>query len=386
MAVMGYLQLVYRMLINVDALNMVESVGNVTRRRTIPVIVPKAPGVYVIRWVPAISGETLAHRYQVEIVELAKSRYQECRDRLDYWSEQGELLKHWDLGFYKSQCERAEECEKTRQCRVPRPKDWECELARRYTGSGQQKLGLKDIEDIERVIVGNSLVEDIGGFLVTTPGPVRRTSCIRFSYLIPTLDAMDASQLDHQMYVKGALKAESLGIKEGVQVPYYVQVGSVLYGGNIELEVKRVGCYSIADGCVEDKQCPLATRRCIAVDALRPILEGDFGAKRSRHRPHNILEMAVAVVSDKPIPLPPATLPFNSLLEELAAKLKVYKEKLGVNYTVIGFATKALGDEYREKLAEGLKKLSAEKPLSTVPEFLEKIRGALGLECRAGGV
>ncbi len=369
---MAFLQLAYRMLINVDALNMVESIGNVTRRRTVPVIVPKAPGSYVIRWVPAVSGEALAHRYQEEIVELARGRYSGCSGRIDYWSEQGEFLKHWDLGFYQKQCERA------KQGKAPKPRDWECSLAASY--AGKNKMGLADMASVERMIVSNSLVEDIGGFLVTQ-GPVRRTSRIRFSYLIPTLDAMDATQLDHQMHVRGALKAESLGIMEGVQVPYYVQVGSVLYGGNIELDVGGVGCYSIGEGCVDDKECPVEARRCVAVEALRPVLEGDFGAKRSRYRPHNVLEVAIAVVSDKPVPLPPATLPLPSLLEEIAAKLKVYREKLGVNYNVVAYATMALGEEYGSGLRELLGEKLGVTPVSTVPEFIERLVESLGLGC-----
>ncbi len=81
---MNFLQIAYRLLINTEALNMVESVGNVTRRRTIPVVIPKAPGEYVVRWVPAISGESLVHSYQLKIVELAKDKHNQCKDRLDY--------------------------------------------------------------------------------------------------------------------------------------------------------------------------------------------------------------------------------------------------------------------------------------------------------------
>ncbi len=397
---MALLQIVYRMLVNVDALNMVESVGNVTRRRTVPVIVPKAPGSYVIRWVPAVSGEALAHRYQWEVVELASGRYKGCSGRVDYWSGQGEFLKHWDLGFYKRQCDRAVRGE------APKPQDWECSLADllvecRGTNCGlkgdvrhpekssvyltrrqgnQVRLTIEGVKYVEEVIVGNSIVEDIGGFLVTQ-GPVRRTSRIRFSYLIPTLDAMEATQLDHQLQVRGALKAESLGIAEGVQVPYYVQVGSVLYGGNIELDVGGVGCYSIGGGCVDDQECPVEARRCIAVEALRPVLEGDFGAKRSRYRPHNVLEVAVAVVSDKPVPLPPATLPLTSLLDELAAKLRVYREKLGVKYSVVAYATMALGEEYGGKLRGMLKEKLGVESVSTIPEFIEQVLGVLQLDC-----
>ncbi len=386
-----FLQIAYRMLINVDALNMVESVGNVTRRRTVPVVVPKAPGEYVVRWVPAISGESLAHRYQLEIVDLAKSKYPQCGNRLDYWSEQGELLKHWDLGFYKAQCEK---CEKRQ---APCPKDWECQLATTYTiqqsqGWRTQVETFQNAQKIEEEVVKNSLVEDIGGFLITADVPIRRTSCIRFSYLIPTLDATEASQLDNQFHVRGALKAESLKIQDkALQVPYYVQVGSVNYGGNIELELGCVGCYSLSDGCVNDDDCSLNVRRCIAIDSLRPIFEVQFGAKRSRNLPHSFLELAIAVISNKPIPLPPGSLPFNALLQEIAKKLNVYNKELGVNAKVIIFKTNALKEniEYEkalEKAINGFKdsvrgNVDGIEETDEVLTFLKKVKEACGLRC-----
>ncbi len=404
-----WVQIVYRMLVNVDALNMVESVGNVTRRRTVPVIVPKAPGQYVVRWVPAISGESLAHHYQMEIVELAKTRYTQCKDRIDYWSEQGELLKHWDLGFYAELCD---------QGKIPKQYAWECNLAKTFMHKvkvskgrqewrvkpdvkivldgrevlltirderGQSAFTLEGIKYIEKEITEHSIVEDIGGFLVTQ-GPTRRTSCIRFSYLIPTLDAIESSQLDHQMHVRGALKAQSLrlpGYEEAIQVPYYVQVGSVLYGGNIELDLCCVGSYSIAEGCVEDSECTRELRRCVALDALRPILEGDFGAKRSRYRPHNVTELVITVLSDRPLPLPPATLPLESLVEELRVKLDAYR-KLNVRFRLVAYVTEALGGEYAERLKQLVSRLPGVEVVDTIPDLIERIRGNVGLKCTAG--
>ena len=45
-----------RVLINVEALNMTESVGNYVKHRRVPVILPT--GGYTAFFVPAISGET----------------------------------------------------------------------------------------------------------------------------------------------------------------------------------------------------------------------------------------------------------------------------------------------------------------------------------------
>jgi len=369
-----YLQLLVRMWINVEALNMVESVGNVTRRRTVPMIVAKGPGSYVVRWVPAISGETLAHRYQEEIVTLASS-HSGCSKRIDYWSAQGEFLKHWDLKFYDAQCQKASKGE------APKPRDWECELAKNY--ANLNNYSINHIAEIERIIVSNSVVEDIAGFLVTQ-GPTRRTSCIRFSYMIPTIDSIDSSQMDHQMHVRGALKAQSLrieGYEEAIQIPYYVQIGSVVYGLNIELEMERVGCYSIAEGCVNDHECSINDRRCIALYALRPILDGDFGAKRSRYLPHTQLEIAVAIASSRPIPTPPATLPFRAMLEELKTKLNDYRD-LGTDYEVHALIPSGL--PYSANVEDLVKSVLGDINVhrSSI-KFLKALEQTLKLDCSA---
>ena len=51
-----------RVLINVEALNMTESVGNYVKHRRVPVIL--SSGGYVAFFVPAISGESIAHGFQ----------------------------------------------------------------------------------------------------------------------------------------------------------------------------------------------------------------------------------------------------------------------------------------------------------------------------------
>lgn len=61
-----------RFLVNVESLNGVESVGNLSRHRTAPIVTRKSTGEYVIRYVPVISGESLAHAYQMALVEIAE--------------------------------------------------------------------------------------------------------------------------------------------------------------------------------------------------------------------------------------------------------------------------------------------------------------------------
>lgn len=320
-----YLSIGVRAVLNVEALNMVESAGNVTRHRTVPLVVAKGPGRYVVRWVPAISGEALAHRYQVELVKVAKT-HQGCRDRLDYWSEQGEFLKHFDLGFYEQI-----------KGRVPL-KQWEVDLINKWSnlkGNNQNKLNLAQMADFEKHIVENSVVEDVCGFLLTQ-GPVKRTSRVAFSFAVPTVDSVEAgaAQVDAQMQVRHAPMASALwgsvSSKSGAdpQMPYYVQVASAVYGFTIGLDLAGVGVLSYGGGVVNDEACPPESRRCLAVRALESVLDLDFGAKRSRYAPHGVVEVAVAVLASKYITVSPPTMKFDEFIRgtfERASKLGAEK-------------------------------------------------------------
>lgn len=68
---MVHLSLSARILLNVEALNMIESIGNLVRRRRAPIVIPLENGGYILRYTPAISGETLAHAYQEILASLA---------------------------------------------------------------------------------------------------------------------------------------------------------------------------------------------------------------------------------------------------------------------------------------------------------------------------
>lgn len=345
----AYISIGTRAIINVEALNMVESVGGVTRHRTVPVIVQTAPGKYLVRWAPAISGEALAHRYQLAVVDLTKGK---CPDRLDYWSEQGEFLKHFDLEFYKIlvdelnvlkewEKELIKDLEKKNLIQDPRRK----EEKRRE----EKRFKREDIEDVERRIVTNSVVEDIAGFLATQ-GPVKRTSRASFSYVIPTSEAVElgAAQIDTQFQVRHAPKASGAvpDLPEGrnPQMPYYVQVTSAVYSFTVNLDLQNIGVLSTTGEVISDKQCPPETRREIAIRALEPILDLDFGAKKSRFQPHGYVELAMAIVSQNRITVAPPSLRFREFVEKTIERAR----KLGG--TIIAWTPK-------EDVAEELKKV-----------------------------
>jgi len=62
---------VARFLINIEALNSVESLGNFTKHRSAPLIIKTDTG-YVMRQKPVLSGEMLGHAYQVALVDISK--------------------------------------------------------------------------------------------------------------------------------------------------------------------------------------------------------------------------------------------------------------------------------------------------------------------------
>jgi Uncharacterized protein predicted to be involved in DNA repair len=71
--VKGFLSVSLRYLVNVESLNGVESVGNISRHRVAPVVLPVGKG-YAVKYVPVVSGESIAHAYQSILVEEAMSR------------------------------------------------------------------------------------------------------------------------------------------------------------------------------------------------------------------------------------------------------------------------------------------------------------------------
>jgi len=71
---MVYVSVSARILMNVEALNMAETVGNVSRHRKAPVVVFSKQGGVSVFYVPAVSGESLAHHYQRLLASIAQER------------------------------------------------------------------------------------------------------------------------------------------------------------------------------------------------------------------------------------------------------------------------------------------------------------------------
>lgn len=263
-----FLSLASRFVANIEALNAVESIGNVTKHRRAPVIIfDEKDNRYTIKYVPAISGESIGHAYQVNVVEFAKAIYggnpPVCK-----WCARGEFLKEMRMEYAIEEAKKVIDNKKF---------------------SDEDKK-----HEFEKAVVKNCLVEDIGGFLSAEDFPVKRTSAFQVGYVVPTRDSISATVIDTQFQVRHAPviaggKAEEKsqeGRKEvAAQMLYYVEVASALYGIHFNLDIDAIGKTRLVkvEEVVnsEDKK----KRILAAIGGLALTILGQFGAKRSRFNP-----------------------------------------------------------------------------------------------------
>jgi len=258
--------LTLRVLVNNEALNMAESVGNVTRHRRAPIVVASERG-YSIVYAPAVSGESLAYHYQKTLTQVAQSMNLPTTkmDRAGYY------VKFSDDEIIKSLYDEVKDVtSKTNPC------------------------------EVETTLLNASVVADVTGFLYTNK-LVKRTSRIKFSYMIPTLDALEsgATATYPQLHVRYIPPEKA---KE--QALYYVEGGSSLYMLTVDLDVSSIG---IAEYCEESKvPKDLVSQRSqrieVALKALAAMFDGMiFGAKRSRYNPIWSVKSLLVSVSKGPV-------------------------------------------------------------------------------------
>ncbi|RLE80725.1 MAG: type I-A CRISPR-associated protein Cas7/Csa2 [Thermoprotei archaeon] len=309
---MVYVSLGLRAIVNVEALNMVESVGNVTRHRKAS-IVYKSDNRYVLRSVPVISGECLAHAYQWWIAELSKKRGLS----LCQYCEQGEFLKHSDLNFFGN-------------------KPWEQKLKNTISA----KKNAYDPHEVEKAIVANCVVEDIGGFLYPGARPVKRTSRFQVGYMVPAFDAIEKSSLEPQFHVRHSpsLVAQK-GAKIQPQMIYYVEVGSAVYTLSFNIDLSGIGYTSMirVESAVSDGE--RAKRIDVALDSLALMLDNKvFGAKLTRFNPVMDYDSVLVSVSEGFTfnVSPPAV---ENYIEETVIRAEKYREIFGGRVTLLGYKT-----------------------------------------------
>lgn len=276
---MTFISISTRLLVDVEALNMVESVGNVTRHRRATIIV-ETPEGYKKAEVPAVSGEMIAHGYQESIVRIAEKIY-DGKPPVCKWCRRGEFFKEMDAKHT-------------------------IEEASKVSGEGEEYA-----HEFEKAVVKNCIVEDIGGFLKAEAPPVRRTSRFQVGYMVPVKDAIKACNLESQFHVRHAPSEPSK--REGeraAQMIYYVEVGSALYGLMFNLDIDGIGYTSLVKKELVVSSEERAKRIRVALGALLDIFSGyAYGAKRTRFLPIIEAESFAIAISD-PMPftmLPPTT-------------------------------------------------------------------------------
>jgi CRISPR-associated protein Csa2 len=380
------LSITARILVNAEALNMAESVGNYTRHRKAPIVVPTKDG-YSIIYVPAVSGESLAHAYQSILTQIAVNRnlpvtlmdkqgyfmkFSSNDIIRDYYKEEiiralkidknkikeaiknlntkditeierliiegaieeqneikddlkklnkknitekeiktfiieGAIKEQIEKEAYKNKIEEA--IKKLDEIKIDKNKIKEAiknlntkditEIERLIIEGAIKVLSEKDKGEIERLFLLFSVVADVGGFLYTD-GSVKKTSAIRFGYLIPATDAL---------YTRGASIVPQLHVrytpmaKRGEQAIFYVESGSALYTLTAQLLLSDIGRITMDPNLSDDElNKQRGSRIEAAVDALMFLVDGMlFGAKRSRYLPQWDMRSLLVGVSSGPV-------------------------------------------------------------------------------------
>ncbi len=331
------LSLSIRVAVNAEALNMAEAVGNYTRHRKAPVVISTGSG-YSVVYVPAVSGESLAHNYQVLLTQIAKSRGLPVT-KMD---ELGYFLKFSDnnviQGLYKEDLEKifndikakAKERESLSQSsdlsgcfhylltkkdakkevtleELLRPSDEEEgsskeENPRKSKRKSKEKAEPKSLRlrlsCIEELLLKASVVADVGGFLYTN-GSIKRTSAVRFSYMLPALDSIEkgGAAIIPQLHARYSPPEYA----KDIQKLFYIESGSALYTFTAELRASDIGVlnYSYEGSRLLENW---KERVKMSVEALMALVDGMmFGAKRSRYDPLWDVKSMVVAVSSGPV-------------------------------------------------------------------------------------
>ena len=310
---MNWLSFSARYLVNVEDLNNVESAGNYVRHRRAPIVL-KDGDVYKIIYAPAVSGEMIAHGYQMNLVEMALQR----NLPVDELAKQGILLKRGagDVVHMNTQCSN------------------------------------KDGSDYELCVIQEDIVEDVAGFL-NPDKLVKRTSNIAFSYMVPALDAAKAAAIASQFHVRYATKEliekyqKKNTQKENINIQslYNVETASASYvlTGYLNLDgIGKTQTYPVKE--IQDNQRDGKTvRQKAAVDALALTLtQFLFGAKRTRFNPLIEIEALVVAISEKPFNLPPINGNIDEYIKLVKSTAKSFSSVLGIGEPAINFYAKGV--------------------------------------------
>jgi CRISPR-associated protein Csa2 len=281
---MVYVGVSARYLVNVEALNMAESVGNVVRHKSAPIVVRRGEG-YILRYAPVVSGQSIAHGYQELLAAIAaKMNLPVCP-----LCRQGVFVKHGSDEIIKRLREHYKAPYAQRLLNLARS-------ARRNPGA---------VEEFEKTVIENCVVEDVGGFLYPGAVPVKRTSRFQAGYMVPSLAHIGAAGVEAQMHVRhDPMSSQGRAGEETGQAIYYVETASALYTVNLALDIDMIGCYQRHTGGWGELG-DAAKRREAALRALAMLVDGMlWGAKKSRFLPSVEPESVVVTISH-PFPFNP---------------------------------------------------------------------------------
>ncbi len=335
-----------RVILNAEALNMTESVGNYVRHRRVPVVMRRGTE-YVTIHVPAVSGEAVAHGYQELLAREALSmNLPVCKlcskgiflksAKIDIIAHaHGEELANMAKGGAKSKPKKA----------------------------NQQELA----HEFEKAIIKGCVVEDVGGFLYAERGgaelkQVKRTSNFYVGYMIPVAEGLEAAVTEAQLHSRYALGTEFVekgeeGRGEG-QMIYYVEIASAPYTFSFDLDTKYVGKTTFVtahagEPAVSEEE--RIKRIEAALNALKKlILELGFGAKKTRFLPTTEWESLAIAVSDDVWTVPS---PFSrDYIEAARKKLSVISEGTKLHVYEAGKG-KTLEEVLNEAIRDALDRL-----------------------------
>ncbi|BDC18761.1 type I-A CRISPR-associated protein Cas7/Csa2 [Acidianus sp. HS-5] len=298
---MTWISFSVRYLVNVEDLNNVESAGNYVRHRRAPIVVKEDEKTYTVTYVPAVSGEMIAHGYQANLADLATQRGLPVEDL----AKQGVLLK-------------------------------------RGAGDEVHNSNCKDKKgsDYELCVINEDVVEDVAGFM-NPDKLIKRTSNIAFSYMIPALDAVKASAIASQFQVRYATKELIDTHKnENIQSLYNVETASASYVLSGYLNLDGIGItqnYPIKEAEKREE------RRKVALDSLTLTLtQFLFGAKRSRYNPLTEIEAIALCISEKPFNIPPINGDVKEYLKLVRSTAESFGKVLSIKAPAIAFYAKGV--------------------------------------------
>jgi CRISPR-associated protein Csa2 len=273
---MVYVSVRGRIWLQAEAANMVESVGNYVKHRRVPVLI-KDGSSYLTFFVPAVSGESIAHSYQILLAEELRRVNEEVCDLC----KRGIFLKSTNEDVYK-------EVVKSEPPKIK--------------GKGDMMNVAKEIEES---IVKNCGVEDIGGFLYAGNPNVKRTSNFLTGYMVPVKEVLKVLSIDPQLHSRYALGTKFVQAGEGAagQMIYYVELSSALFSFSFDLDTKFIGKYTFHfdnyGNLIIDVN-KIKNRITASLDALkRFLIEFPVGAKRTRFNPSEVKWESIAIaISD----------------------------------------------------------------------------------------